>query len=71
MIFDTSVVLYYHGHLMIRDCIMFDKAFKHYNPFVSVDGTHLYDKYARVLLIGMTQGCNSCSLGRDKRHMHN
>ncbi|RYR38238.1 hypothetical protein Ahy_A09g043209 [Arachis hypogaea] len=70
-IFDTSVVPYYDGHLMIRDCIMFDKAFKHRKPFISVDGTRLYGKYARVFLIAVTQGCNSCSLGRDKRHMHN
>ncbi|XP_057734465.1 uncharacterized protein LOC130949872 [Arachis stenosperma] len=60
---------YYEGHLMVRDCCMFDKvfwtfpscfeAFKHYKPFVSIDGTHLYGKYGGVLLIAVAQDGNS------------
>ncbi|XP_025679527.1 uncharacterized protein LOC127745565 [Arachis duranensis] len=35
------------------------EAFKHYKPFVSVDGTHLYGKYGGVLLIAVAQDGNS------------
>ncbi|RYQ92704.1 hypothetical protein Ahy_B09g098919 [Arachis hypogaea] len=65
MMCEISVVLYYDGHLMVRDCSIFDKvfwafpayveAFKHCKWFVSVDGTHLYGKYGGVLLIVVTQ----------------
>ncbi|XP_025679273.1 uncharacterized protein [Arachis hypogaea] len=60
---------YYEGHLMVRDCCMFDKvfwaflscveAFNHCKPFFSVDGTHLYGKYGGVLLIAVAQDGNS------------
>ncbi|XP_072064224.1 uncharacterized protein [Arachis hypogaea] len=60
---------YYDGHLMVRDCSMFDKvlwafpscvkAFKHCKPFVSIDDTHLYGKYSCVLLISVAQDGNS------------
>ncbi|RYR78822.1 hypothetical protein Ahy_A01g003684 [Arachis hypogaea] len=66
---DLRVKPYYDGHLMMRDCCMFDKvfwaflsyveAFKHCKPFVSVDGTHLYGKYGGVLLIAVAQDGNS------------
>ncbi|RYQ86053.1 hypothetical protein Ahy_B10g105717 [Arachis hypogaea] len=66
---DISVVPYYDGNFMVRDCSIFDKvfwafpacveAFKHCKPFVSVDGTHLYSKYGGVLLIVVAQDSNS------------
>ncbi|XP_025653119.1 uncharacterized protein [Arachis hypogaea] len=66
---DLRVKPYYEGHLMLRDCCMFDKvfwtfpscveAFKHCKPFVSVDGTHLYGKYGGVLLIAVVQDGNN------------
>ncbi|XP_015939554.1 uncharacterized protein LOC107465085 [Arachis duranensis] len=58
---DLRVKPYYEGHLMGRDCCMFDKvfwdfpsyveAFKHCKPFVSVDDMHLYGKYGGVCLL--------------------
>ncbi|XP_057739751.1 uncharacterized protein LOC130956783 [Arachis stenosperma] len=58
---DLRIKSYYNGHLMVRYCSMFDKvfwafssyveAFKHCKPFVSVDGTHLFGKYGRVVLL--------------------
>ncbi|XP_025650024.1 uncharacterized protein [Arachis hypogaea] len=66
---EISVVPYYDGHLMVRDCSIFDKVFwsfqacvetfKHSKLFVSVDGTHLYSKYGGVLLIAVAQDGNS------------
>ncbi|RYR74095.1 hypothetical protein Ahy_A02g008712 [Arachis hypogaea] len=66
---DLHVKPYYEGHLIVRDCCMFDKvfwtflscveAFKHYKPFVFVDDTHLYDKYGEVLLITVAQDRNN------------
>ncbi|XP_057720103.1 uncharacterized protein LOC130934561 [Arachis stenosperma] len=66
---DLPVKLYYEGHLMVRDCCMFDKvfwaflscfeAFKHCKPFVSVDNTYLYGKYGGVLLIAVAEDGNS------------
>ncbi|XP_025703925.1 uncharacterized protein [Arachis hypogaea] len=66
---DLRVKLYYEGHLMVRDCCMFDKvfwaflscveAFKHCKPFVFVDSTHLYSKYGGVLLIAVAKDGNS------------
>ncbi|XP_025617319.1 uncharacterized protein [Arachis hypogaea] len=66
---DLRVKPYYDGHLMVRNCCMFDKvfwtflscveAFKHCKPFVSIDGTHLYGKYSGVLLIALAQDRNS------------
>ncbi|XP_016165251.1 uncharacterized protein LOC107607867 [Arachis ipaensis] len=66
---DLRVKPFYDGHLLVRDCSMFDKvfwsfpscveAFKHCKPFVSVDGTHLYGRYDGVLLIAMAQDGNS------------
>nr|XP_025688814.1 uncharacterized protein LOC112790547 [Arachis hypogaea] len=60
---------YYDGHLLVRDYSMLDKVFwafpscvetfKHCKPFVSVDGTHLYGRYGRVLLIAVAQDGNS------------
>ncbi|XP_016185686.1 uncharacterized protein LOC107627360 [Arachis ipaensis] len=54
---------------MVRNYSMFDKifwtfpscvkTFKHFKPFVSVDGTHLYGKYGGVLLIAVVQDGNS------------
>ncbi|XP_016195536.1 uncharacterized protein LOC107636551 [Arachis ipaensis] len=35
------------------------EAFKHCKPFISVDGTYLYDKYAGELLIVVAQDGNS------------
>ncbi|XP_025665099.1 uncharacterized protein [Arachis hypogaea] len=65
---EFRAVPYYDGHLMVHDCSMFDKvfwvfpayveAFKHCNPFVSIDGT-LYGKYCGVLLIAVAQDGNS------------
>ncbi|XP_025647160.1 uncharacterized protein [Arachis hypogaea] len=66
---DLRVKPFYNGHLLVRDCSMFDKvfwsfplcveAFKHYKSFVSVDGTHLYSRYGGVLLIAVAQDGNS------------
>ncbi|XP_025661762.1 uncharacterized protein [Arachis hypogaea] len=66
---EISVVPYYDGHLMVRDCSMFDKvfcvfpacveAFKHCKPFVSVDDIHFYGKYSGVLLITVAQDGNN------------
>ncbi|XP_025630163.1 uncharacterized protein [Arachis hypogaea] len=65
---EISVVPYYDGHLMVRDCNMFDKvfwiflpyveAFKHCKPFFLIDGTYLYEKYGGVLLIAVAQNGN-------------
>ncbi|XP_025702784.1 uncharacterized protein [Arachis hypogaea] len=56
---DLSDVPYYDGHVMVPNCSQFDKvfwsyppcieAFKHCNPFILVDGRHLYGKYGRML----------------------
>ncbi|XP_025664722.1 uncharacterized protein [Arachis hypogaea] len=66
---DLRVRLYYDGHLLVRDCSMFDKvfwifpscveAFKHCKPFVFINGTHLYGRYGGVLLIAVAQDGNS------------
>ncbi|XP_025703785.1 uncharacterized protein [Arachis hypogaea] len=66
---EISIAPYYDGHLMVRDYSIFDKvfwafppcvkAFKDHKPFVSVDGTHLYEKYGGVLLIAVAQDGNS------------
>ncbi|XP_057734864.1 uncharacterized protein LOC130950383 [Arachis stenosperma] len=66
---DLPVKPFYDRHLLIRDCSMFNKvfwafpscveAFKHCNPFVSVDSTHLYGRYDGVLLIALAQDGNS------------
>ncbi|XP_025648230.1 uncharacterized protein [Arachis hypogaea] len=66
---DLRVKPYYEGHLMVRDCCMFDKvfwafpscveAFKHCKSFVFVDSMHLYVKYGGVLLIAVAQDGNS------------
>ncbi|XP_016185451.1 uncharacterized protein LOC107627101 [Arachis ipaensis] len=66
---DVRVKPFYDGHLLVRDCSMFDKvfwsfpscveAFKHCKPFVSIDGTHLYGMYGGVLLIAVAQDGNS------------
>ncbi|XP_016192747.1 uncharacterized protein LOC107633655 [Arachis ipaensis] len=66
---DLRVKPFYDGHLLVRDCSMFDKvfwsfpscveAFKHCKPFVSIDGTHLYGRYGGVLLIAVAQDGNS------------
>ncbi|XP_025639040.1 uncharacterized protein [Arachis hypogaea] len=66
---ELRALSYYDGHLMVRDCSMFDKvfwafpsyveAFKHYKPFVSINGTHMYGKYGGVLLIAVAQDDNS------------
>ncbi|XP_072058141.1 uncharacterized protein [Arachis hypogaea] len=54
---------------LVCDCSMFNKvfwafpsyfeAFKHCKLFVSVNGTHLYGRYGRVLLIAVIQDSNS------------
>ncbi|XP_025607731.1 uncharacterized protein [Arachis hypogaea] len=66
---DLRVKPFYNGHLLVRDCTMFVKVFwafpscvevfKHCKPFVSVDGTHLYDRYGGVLLITVALDGNS------------
>ena len=33
-------------------------AFKYYRPVINIDGTHLYGKYRRVLMIAMTTNAN-------------
>ncbi|XP_057759309.1 uncharacterized protein LOC130979782 [Arachis stenosperma] len=65
---DLRVKPLYDGHLLVRDCSMFDRvfwsfpayveAFKHCKLFVSVDGTHLYSRYGGVLLIAVAQDGN-------------
>ncbi|XP_025628680.1 uncharacterized protein [Arachis hypogaea] len=66
---ELRVVPYYDGHLLIRNCSMFDKVywafpfcvetFKHCMPFDSVNGAHLYGRYGGVLLIAVAQDGNS------------
>ncbi|XP_025662032.1 uncharacterized protein [Arachis hypogaea] len=66
---DLRVKLFYDGYLLVRDYNMFNKvfwafpscveAFKHCEPFVSVDGTHLYGRYGGVLLITVAQDGNN------------
>ncbi|RYR20930.1 hypothetical protein Ahy_B03g066157 [Arachis hypogaea] len=68
-VYNLSAVPYYDGHFMVHGCSQCDKvfwsyaprieAFKHCNPFVSVDGTHLYGKCSSVLLIVVAQDGNS------------
>ncbi|XP_057745361.1 uncharacterized protein LOC130963245 [Arachis stenosperma] len=65
---DLRVKPFYDGHLLVRDCSMFDKvfwfflscveAFKHCKPLVSVDGMHLYGRYGGVMLIAVAQDGN-------------
>ncbi|RYQ80517.1 hypothetical protein Ahy_Scaffold1g106879 isoform B [Arachis hypogaea] len=60
---------FYDGHLLVRDCSIFNKVFwvfpscvetfKHCKPFVSVNDMHLYGRYGRVLLIAVAQDGNS------------
>ncbi|RYQ98722.1 hypothetical protein Ahy_B07g086486 [Arachis hypogaea] len=57
------VVPYYNGDMVNRELSQFDKVFwalplyiealKHCKPFVSVDGTHLYEKYGGMMLIAV------------------
>ncbi|XP_015963926.1 uncharacterized protein LOC107487742 [Arachis duranensis] len=60
---------FYDGHLLVRECSIFNKVFwvfpscvetfKHCNSFVSVNDMHLYGRYGRVLLIAVAQDGNS------------
>ncbi|XP_025640953.1 uncharacterized protein [Arachis hypogaea] len=35
------------------------ETFRHYKPLVSIDGTHLYDKYGSILMVAIAQDGNS------------
>ncbi|XP_057745423.1 uncharacterized protein LOC130963310 [Arachis stenosperma] len=52
-IVDLQTVPYYVGNTLDRDSVM------HCKPLVSVDGTHLYGKYAGTLLMGIAQYGNN------------
>ncbi|XP_025675487.1 uncharacterized protein [Arachis hypogaea] len=62
-------VPYYNGNKIDGEWSQFDNAFwafspcieefKHYEPFVLVDGTHLYGKYGGVILIVVAQDGNN------------
>ncbi|XP_016192851.1 uncharacterized protein LOC107633765 [Arachis ipaensis] len=68
-IFDLQTRPYYVGNTLDHNSVMFHqvlwsfpscvKAFKHCKPLVSVDGTHLYDKYTGTLLMGIAQDGNN------------
>ncbi|XP_025685656.1 uncharacterized protein [Arachis hypogaea] len=68
-IVDLQMRPYYVGNTLDRDSVMFHQvfwsfpscveAFKHCKPLVSVDGTHLYGKYAGTLLMGIAQDGNN------------
>ncbi|XP_016194935.1 uncharacterized protein LOC107635900 [Arachis ipaensis] len=68
-IVDLQTVLYYVGNTLDRDSVMFHQvfwsfpscvqAFRHCKPLVSVDGTHLYGKYAGTLLMAIAQDGNN------------
>ncbi|XP_025617251.1 uncharacterized protein [Arachis hypogaea] len=68
-IVDLQTLPYYVGNTLDRGSVMFHQvfwsfpscieAFRHYKPLVSVDGTHLYGKYAGTLLMGIAQDGNN------------
>ncbi|XP_015964954.1 uncharacterized protein LOC107488696 [Arachis duranensis] len=68
-IVDLRTRPYYVGNTLDRGCVMFHQvfwsfpscieAFRHCKPLVSVDGTHLYGKYAGTLLMGIAQDGNN------------
>ncbi|XP_016200232.1 uncharacterized protein LOC107641249 [Arachis ipaensis] len=68
-IVDLQTVPYYIGNTLDRDSVMFHQvfwsfpscvqAFRHCKPLVSVDGTHLYGKYAGTLLMAIAQDGNN------------
>ncbi|XP_057728687.1 uncharacterized protein LOC130944392 [Arachis stenosperma] len=68
-IVDLQTRPYYVGNTLDRDSVMFHQvfwsfpscieAFRHCKPLVSVDGTHLYGKYADTLLMGIAQDGNN------------
>ncbi|XP_015973725.1 uncharacterized protein LOC107496914 [Arachis duranensis] len=68
-IVDLETRPYYVGNRLDRESVMFHQvfwsfpscveAFRHCKPLVSVDGTHLYGKYAGTLLMGIAQDGNN------------
>ncbi|XP_057723475.1 uncharacterized protein LOC130939381 [Arachis stenosperma] len=68
-IVDLETRPYYVGNRLDRESVMFHQvfwsfpscveAFRHCKPLVSVDGTHLYGKYAGTLLMGIEQDGNN------------
>ncbi|XP_015950053.1 uncharacterized protein LOC107474921 [Arachis duranensis] len=68
-IVDLQTVPYYVGNIVDHDSVMFHQvfwsfpscvqAFRHCKPLVSVDGTHLYGKYAVTILMGIAQDGNN------------
>ncbi|XP_015953083.1 uncharacterized protein LOC107477552 [Arachis duranensis] len=69
MIVDLQTQPYYVGNTLDRDSVMFHQvfwsfpscvqAFRHCKLLVSVDGIHLYGKYADTLLMGIAQDGNN------------
>ncbi|XP_025672316.1 uncharacterized protein [Arachis hypogaea] len=53
---DESTVYFHRLFWTFPPCI---EAFRHYNPLVSIDGTHLYGKYGGTLLLAIAQDGNS------------
>ncbi|XP_020987476.1 uncharacterized protein LOC110275628 [Arachis duranensis] len=53
---DESQAYFHRLFWMFPPCI---EAFRHCKPLVSIDGTHLYSKYGRTLLIAIAQDGNS------------
>ena len=68
-IIELSILPYYVGNFVDHSFVMFHllfwtyplciKVLKYYKLFISVDGTHLYGKYGRTLLIAIAQDGNS------------
>ncbi|XP_025611702.1 uncharacterized protein [Arachis hypogaea] len=68
-IVDLQIVPYYVGNTLYRESVMFHQvfwsfpscvqAFRHCKSLVSVDGTHMYGKYAGTLLMGIAQDGNN------------